>query len=961
MGLIGCLQWCFLFLSLLHVCILAGFIEDIIVPLLTRSVVPVQVTFWREGINPVYLRNVRVRDDSSSPWLPDLVNADVIRIHWQLPWFRSGRALLPEMELRNVLVHLHGEDPTHTNYGFLIKGQGNSPPASDRSFPSPLPERVSVVSLAVQAEMADWSAQVAGIHAHIQGQSLEKFSLDMESDEVTAGWRGFHAGMPVPFPKGYTKLHVQRDGSAFTVTTDIDLPDFLVIQGKASITGGEILSFETSLEDLRVSGPVFSEFSTLVLPVPAGFSELRVAPLNLRGHYSYRTLKLDDSSVDVHISDLRIGEDSALWYAGDLALKAEGIQGQEDEARFTATLNQGQEVKGSVHNAASGPTLAAEFSDWNRNDVLALWPGALDGWRSYLNGLEQVGGVISCAAAPSGVLFNVALSPKLRNGITSRLNSEGSYTVGDGIHVSGTLGIGTGEAAFNGVYQSENEIRLDGKLQAFPVEALSPLFWPEAPLDADFKVSGTFHVGGDAGKAYPFRTELTAASGRYGQWQVPEAMGPLALNVQGAIQPDFSALDLTAIGLTLGESAVVTLEKSVFDMSRKSLRGQITGAADMEPVGQLAGVEGLWGRVEWGGPIAFTQNTRLELSSLDLLLEPLGYEGYSLPYGQPLRVNTTAVLDLNSYALELSRLHAALGENTTVETEKATLSQSGVSIPGVLTFKTDFAPFVAKRYLSSARGFLQMKLEDFIFGTGKLSGALTYECMAEQLALPDTLANLSGVSVKGEARLGDDLSGRGTAAIETIETAGIRVNSLSGTIIARSNHFIIEDIAFGLFGGKVHSQAEIYPLDTDIPVQFSGHVQDIDLAVFTEEFKPESLVLTGKVAGDISVGMNMSKLTRLDVDLEAGDNFSVNRDMVEQLLMRQYMQEISGGRRIERMVQSVIGKEAQRKFDFARAVLGLEDERISGYIQLGSDKLNLTVDVKADPPALLEALRIRQQ
>jgi len=120
-------------------------------------------------------------------------------------------------------------------------------------------------------------------------------------------------------------------------------------------------------------------------------------------------------------------------------------------------------------------------------------------------------------------------------------------------------------------------------------------------------------------------------------------------------------------------------------------------------------------------------------------------------------------------------------------------------------------------------------------------------------------------------------------------------------------------------------------------------------------------VLTGRVNGTFKVGFTAQQLSMLDVDLTAADEFSLNRDMVEQLLLSQYVDEMTGGKQMTRVLQSVIGKDSQRKFDGAHLVLGLEDGRISGYAKLESEALNLTVDIKADPEALLEAIKTRQQ
>jgi hypothetical protein len=120
-------------------------------------------------------------------------------------------------------------------------------------------------------------------------------------------------------------------------------------------------------------------------------------------------------------------------------------------------------------------------------------------------------------------------------------------------------------------------------------------------------------------------------------------------------------------------------------------------------------------------------------------------------------------------------------------------------------------------------------------------------------------------------------------------------------------------------------------------------------------------VLTGIVRGEMFCVLTPSQLRDFSLMLESTENFSMNRDMVEQLLLNQYMNDVTGSRQVSRMLQSVLGKKPQTAFDRAQIKLGLEESRIAGTALLESKSLNLTVDIKADPPALLEALRIRQE
>ncbi len=82
--------------------------------------------------------------------------------------------------------------------------------------------------------------------------------------------------------------------------------------------------------------------------------------------------------------------------------------------------------------------------------------------------------------------------------------------------------------------------------------------------------------------------------------------------------------------------------------------------------------------------------------------------------------------------------------------------------------------------------------------------------------------------------------------------------------------------------------------------------------------------------------------------------------MVEQILLSQQVAGVTGGKTLGKVVQKVIGEGEQRPFDRATMDLGFEGGRITGQARLESEQLNLTIDIKADPEALLEALRIQQ-
>jgi hypothetical protein len=91
------------------------------------------------------------------------------------------------------------------------------------------------------------------------------------------------------------------------------------------------------------------------------------------------------------------------------------------------------------------------------------------------------------------------------------------------------------------------------------------------------------------------------------------------------------------------------------------------------------------------------------------------------------------------------------------------------------------------------------------------------------------------------------------------------------------------------------------------------------------------------------------------------EGFSVNRDFVYQLLMSGYIKDVKGGKRVDKVVERVLGEEDMRAFDRGELTLGMESADIKGKARLKSESLDLTVDINLDPDALASLLKLRQE
>lgn len=932
----------------------SGLVQRFVVPFVTEHVAGIQVSFRTSGFSPLYIRDLALRDAAADPALPPLLRVGEIRLDWGSFLPSKRRPLLKDMRLSEVSIHLDASDPARTNYAFLLRG------GSTMDVSPFLPKVLRMERVSVNITMPSGNGQVAGIDAVFTLNSLDDFTAEIRGDKTRAGWQSFHAVDTPSFPEGSVLATLRRAGSAFHLEADVGLPGFLVAKGNASLEREPAAAFEVQVDQLRAEGPILSELLSPMLPIPLTFTALTVIPARLKGTFANGRLTLSESTLDARAEDLCIGAADAPWYQGPLHLEAQGAYDTTAQASFKATLNRKQVVSGTLAQAGDTLNATLHFEDWDREQMAALFPAPLESVRACLDHLARASGSLRCGLEASRLPFEATLSPVFEQDLRPRFTVHGAYDFATGLTVSGNYAAGPGNIAWDGTFTPGAGIGITAKASTMPATALAVLLPTAEVLNVEMPFDGSLSLKGSPGQELRFQTALTSSQANWKGYAVPDPLTPLAFDAKGTIPADLSAILLNTASLKMGESTSFNLVSGKLSLAGLGLRGKFQASAEVEPLAAMFGVREAWGAFTGEGNMTLTRDMTLSFTPAKVVLDPLGYGDYSLPYGQSLTITANAAVDVFATFLHLKQLRASLGEGTTLEAPEMKLTPDSMEAPGTLSFKTDFAPLVAKGYLAAATGTLEATLRDFRLGSAGIAGQVSYACTASDLALPNAMAALSGVSVQGAATLQPEPAGQGEAAIDTLRAAGVNVEAIKGAIHTQGGTTTIEDILFSLFGGTVDARIEARPLETGLPLNLSGEVKNLDLDVFTKEFKPESVVLTGNVNGTFSIGLAASQLTALDVDLESTENFSMNRGTVEQLLMRQYMGDMAGGKKMQRMVQDIIGKDEQRKFDNAATKLGLEDGRITGYVRLSSEKLSLTLDVKADPEALLEALRIRQ-
>lgn len=452
-----------------------------------------------------------------------------------------------------------------------------------------------------------------------------------------------------------------------------------------------------------------------------------------------------------------------------------------------------------------------------------------------------------------------------------------------------------------------------------------------------------------------FKANL-AATGLQGEsWSIPE-LAP-RLTGTAAASRDFSEWHSTEFHLALTDTFEVSLRDCEANLPEGAARASLHAEGDVTFLGALLGAPDLWGEVSIEAPVRFEKGL-LDLETA-LTTDTLGFGDLAVPYGETLRVEGACRYATGADTLGADTLAVTLGENTRLTAERVSLGLSPSAIQvDEFRFATDFAPFVAMEYLADATGSAELT-GTFGLDDSGMRGRVQGVVRAERITLPGATAEIENLDASGGIILEDQFSGNIVLSMAAVSIGEVRVSSIQTTLHPEGTRLRSDNVRASVFGGAVDATIAVGVLEAGMPILLDLKLSDIDLEQFTNEYKPPGVTLTGRASGSVAIAFLGGGLSDLTVDLQAGDGFSMNRDMVEQLLLSQYLPEMPMGKSFERMLRRTIGKKPQRAFDSATLELGFAEGRIVGKALLDSKDLALDVDIKADPKAVIEALRAR--
>lgn len=739
----------------------------------------------------------------------------------------------------------------------------------------------------------------------------------------------------------------------------ITIPETLELAGSASFSSTpEGLIGRVNLDRLLLAQPIWGEVASSWLPMPLAFEQVLLDTFAASGGIYNDAFEIEEASFEGSSKSFRLGAEDTPYLLGDLQLNGEGSSAA-GRAAFQGTA--------SLHDA---PTIAIDFAgvpaEWQAGFRTDAWSRAqLDEHLPALTPLLDALPTLSLLDGDFKLMhrdqrndFTLrtagdAAAHALRLEATGTLGGDDALVSGDG-ELRYRDGAAAGPFSFRTIQNFSADLQVNN---LNPAHWLAGLLGNEALAALDAPASGQATLQAD-GDAIAFDTQLRLDRLHYGGKTYHE--GPdAAFEASGAYHTETAHATGTRIRLGLGDMIDGALQNWRAETATSRLQGNVELSADLAAVAPLFELEGLWGDIRATGP-ARVDGAGLHFEAA-LASEGFGYGDWATPYNVPINATTTIEITTDG-TIRMTPVALQLGEELRTEAASITIAQSdsGATLDlSALDMEGSLRTLVVLGLFAAAEGKSTIQAPQLRYADESWQGNFSVTLDASELMLPGDVAKLTDTSLSGTFAYNKGLDGAGRLNIGLLNAGGVDLSDFGSDVRAEGNYLHFDALNTDLFYGRVEGHGRVEVLHPLFPFRLEVAATDLDLARFTESFEPPDTELTGMVSGDIMIDLNLEGLQDLLVDLEAPEGITLNRSAVELILLSQQVGEFTAGGTLSKVVQRVIGEAPQRPFESASLQLGFEEGRITGVALLKSAALNLTVDIKADPGAIAEALRIR--
>lgn len=918
-------------------------------------------------IPSVRMRSLAVAAESYAP----VLLAEDVRLDYAV----SLKRPLTALSVYRVSIHLDGSNPGASNYAFLLR-ESEQPRPKRQSPTRYVPRSIAVEQMDVEVRAPDAALKLEGLRlrANFKGSAIPSAALTGDS---VSGYVQSGSESEQPFSGGSVDIAVDS-GQPLHLEAHVSIPETVELAGSATLGSLLIANFiSVKVETCRVNGDRVAGLLPLLTSEPVTFERVHVSDTAANLGFGNARVELVEATIHADATGLRVGRPGVEWYEGDIALTGTYADGQmEAEAR----LNRGQRLKAMAKGNIGSGKAAATLIGWSRDDFEAALPAMARPVLEQVPGLQQVEGTLETSWEWPRYTAALSIDPVFAPsaGQTNQLAVTGSGTghfdAAAGPLLEGTAALRLGNAKYDITARVEQTQRgpdpprmtAKGAIQVAnsnPNRLLSAMGYPSLPAVETDAVQGKLLFDWNGERA-DLGVDLSAAPMRIGSIQVPA--GKL-LEMKGNLTADPKSGRIVSreFEAHLTENGTVVLRDIAITTKPLTVKAAVTGKLDFDYLAPDLGIAGLSGAVEFDAPLRYAGGA--VSGDVTLKGDGLGYGGVGMPYGTPITVRGAIHYDTGQGKGSMDGLRIECGEGTTVTSDAVTLtSLSPVTAEAPIAVSSDLRPLVDLSLLDSADG------------TGAVSGTVGYgpegarttldwDVSARTLVLADALAALGGVTAKGALQYGPGLQGNGKFLVLNAAAGGGLLTGIDGAFGLAGGVVTAEDVKATIYEGDAEISAQVDLFGPEGRGQVKAKVAGLNLDTFTKEYKPPVVLLTGLAQGDVELEWTKEGITDFRVDLSSDQDFSLNRESVEQLLLTALTSEVPGLKLLNRRIRKkTIGEDPMRRFDTATVSLRLEGQpgekqRLMGPISLTSEMLDFSIDMGVDLGAIAEGLQLSQE
>ncbi len=889
-----------------------------------------------------------------------VLEARDIAATYRLAWPGPGRRIIEAVTVDAVHVRLH-DAADGGNHGF-ITALLSAPPKDEPADPLPwIPRSITVEHATLDLQQPGVALLLDGISARVQIDDLANYTAAIAADGLSGHLTTLSPPVNERFRDGAVEVTAAASGNEWRVDiARFDVPG--LVHARAAVNlyrDGDATRVVASIPSASAGPlPVEPLARFLGLP-PARFEALHIENGALDLRRSAAGWQADEARADAAFSQLEVGDAGARWYAGDLSLHAALQEDDTPAVGLRAVLGGGQKLEALIRQEGTGIRGTASLSGWTKADVAQSVPEAYQPLFAHVTTLERLSATAEVYLA--GAAYEGSLTATARLGkedASIEAAARGTLNDANGITLDGAAraalagGALTLEATQHPGQAPATRIALENVRVGPWMQAVWGTPVPELPAAT---LNGTATIGG-ALDALDVSLDIAATDAVWGTLRLDEGA---VLDLDGDLTVQVSERLLAADALTviIGPELTATISDGRLSLLDYSASAQVDGEIDLAWAGAWLGQPDLWGDATFSAPLR-NEGGYLR-ASFHAEAPSLGYGNLTIPYGSTLVADGRAVYDTLKSELRGEALTATIGEGTRLTTRPWTVRLGSLrgEVPFELT--SDFVPIVAMGYLQDAEGTIEARGALHLAETAHIEAEV--KAAAAHFTLPGAIALVTGATFDGRAGYGPALSGEGMLTAESTVVAGAIIGGLSGPVRLEGDTVVAAGLTGTLFDGPLTVDASAGLLREKLPFTLDARGTGLDLALLVEQVKPPRVTLTGPADATLHLELDQEGLQEVKVTSQSTGALTVNRDIIQQVLLSQYVQGVTGGRQLDRVVRDVLGTADQRPFDSGALDLDLVDGRLEGQAVLTSGALNLTIDLHVDPEALVAAMQLTQQ